>query len=146
MRPRASSRSSQGPDFEEPTDGDGNNIYDVNVTGTQGSSVETHTMHVTVSNVDGNDISGTKHKDVVNAKKTVTGEPKPTGEEDLIVGRKGNDKLSGLDGNDIVKGGSGKDKLKGNDGDDLLKGGSGNDKLSGQTGDDTLWAARAPTS
>jgi Ca2+-binding RTX toxin-like protein len=128
----------KAPDFEEPTDGNANNVYDVNVSGTQGSSIETHTMHVTVTNLDGNDIRGTKHKDVVNADKTVGGQPDLTGEEDNIVGRGGNDRLSGLEGNDIVAGGRGNDKLTGNEGDDVLKGGSSKDKLKGSDGDDTL--------
>lgn len=132
-----------GPDFEEPTDGGANNVYDVNVIGTHGGGAsETRTIQVTVTNVDGNDIKGTKGKDVVNTKKTVGGEPKPTGEEDKILGKKGNDKLAGLDGNDLIKGGAGNDKLLGNDGDDQLKGGVGNDKLSGHEGDDVLQGGR----
>ncbi|HET7717584.1 MAG TPA: calcium-binding protein [Bauldia sp.] len=128
-----------GPDFEEPTDGGPNNVYNINVSGTHsGGAVETRTIQVTVTNVDGNDINGTKHKDVVNANRTVNGQLKATGEEDLIVGRKGNDKLSGLGGNDTIKGGQGKDKLKGNDGDDLLQGSGGNDKLVGHKGNDDL--------
>ena len=121
-----------GPDFEEPTDGGGNNVYDVNVTGTQGSSVETHMMHVTVTDVDGHDIKGTKGKDVVKASKTVNDQPKLTGEEDKILGKKGNDKLSGLDGNDTVKGGSGQRQAQGQRRRRRAQGGSsGNDKLVG---------------
>jgi Ca2+-binding RTX toxin-like protein len=126
------------PDFEEPTDGGLNNVYEVNVTGTQGSSTETHLMQVTVTNVDGNDITGTKKNDVVSQKKTVNGQQKATGEEDTILGKKGNDKLTGLDGNDTVKGGRGQDKVKGGDGDDNLAGNSGRDKVNGQQGDDQV--------
>jgi Ca2+-binding RTX toxin-like protein len=128
------------PDFETPTDGGLNNVYDVNVIGTHGGggATETRTIEVSVTNVDGKTISGTKKKDVVTQKKTIDGQPKATGEEDTILGKKGNDKLSGLDGNDTVKGGKGDDKVKGSDGDDLLFGNSGKDKLNGQKGDDQV--------
>jgi Ca2+-binding RTX toxin-like protein len=129
----------EAPDFEEPTDGGFNNVYDVNVIGTHGGGAsETRTIEVTVTNVEGNTIRGSNQKDVVNPKKTADGQPKATGEEDTIIGRKGNDKLSGLDGNDNVRGGKGDDKLKGSDGDDLLSGNSGNDKMNGQNDDDQL--------
>ena len=109
------------------------------MTGTHGGGgLETRMIHVTVTNVDGNDINGTKGADVVNVKKTIKGQLKATGEEDSILGRGGNDKLSGLGGNDNIVGGQGKDKLNGNAGDDVLNGGKGNDKLGGQRGDDTL--------
>ncbi|MBN9023290.1 MAG: hypothetical protein J0H08_14600, partial [Rhizobiales bacterium] len=115
------------PDFEQPTDGGANNVYDVNVVGTHGGggAVETRLMQVTVTDVDGNAIKGTNKKDVVNGEKTVAGELKVTGEEDSIAGRKGNDKLSGLDGNDVITGGKGNDNLNGNAGDDQLVGNGG---------------------
>ena len=128
------------PDFEKPTDIGLNNVYDVNVIGTHGGggATETREIQVSVTNVEGNTIVGTNKTDVVNQKKTVNGQPKPTGEEDTILGKKGDDKLKGLDGNDLIKGGKGNDKLLGVDGDDILKGGKGNDKVKGGDGDDVL--------
>jgi calpain family cysteine protease/hemolysin type calcium-binding protein len=59
---------------------------------------------------------------------------------ETLVGAGGNDKLSGGAGNDTLKGGEGNDALKGQDGDDTLNGGNGNDSLNGGGGSDALTA------
>ena len=83
-------------------------------------------------------IRGTKGKDVVDATHTVKKQPFPTEGFDKIVGRSGNDRLSGLGGDDKLLGGKGKDVLRGDDGNDRLAGGTGKNKLFGGAGDDTF--------
>jgi len=67
--------------------------------------------------------------------------------DDGLLGRAGNDRLSGDEGNDIVfggrgldlvEGGAGHDKLFGGRDADRLEGGTGNDRLSGGRGNDLL--------
>ncbi len=102
-----------------------------------GVGTDTQAILVTVGDVDGVTINGTKGKDKVTATETVNGEPLPTGEEDQIDGKGGKDKLSGLDGDDTITGGGGKDVLEGGAGDDTLSGGGGRDKYIGGSGIDT---------
>jgi VCBS repeat-containing protein len=58
---------------------------------------------------------------------------------DKLFGGKGDDKLFGLAGNDKLDGGKGNDTLDGGAGNDLLIGGKGNDSLQGGVGDDILY-------
>jgi Ca2+-binding RTX toxin-like protein len=125
------------PDFEAPEDAGGDNVYEVIVAAAYGSVADTQTILVTVSDIDGVTITGTKGKDKVNATKSAKGQPLPTGEEDVINGRGGNDKLSGLGGDDSISGGAGKDVVKGGAGDDTISGGAGPDKLVGGDGLDS---------
>jgi Ca2+-binding RTX toxin-like protein len=70
------------------------------------------------------------------------GDDKLTGgrADDYLDGGPGDDKLEGGDGNDILLGGEGNDKLQSGQGSDLLIGGRGADKLDGGGGDDLLIA------
>ena len=101
-------RFKAAPDYENPTDTDGDNVYEVTVTADDGLLVSEETVSVTVTNVAGETITGTKKKD------TLTG----TGEEDILIGKKGKDKLNGEDGDDWLRGGKHKDKLCGGEGAD----------------------------
>ncbi|HEV8378257.1 MAG TPA: calcium-binding protein [Tepidisphaeraceae bacterium] len=58
--------------------------------------------------------------------------------DDIITGSAVNDLLIGGKGNDQLNGGGGNDKLMGGKGDDILVGGDGNDKLWGNQGNDNL--------
>jgi hypothetical protein len=58
--------------------------------------------------------------------------------QDTILGRRGNDKIRGLDCADILNGGLGRDNVSGGSGSDLVKGRRGNDRLKGNDGDDIL--------
>ncbi|ASP22604.1 leukotoxin [Antarctobacter heliothermus] len=60
------------------------------------------------------------------------------GGDDSLFGDNGLDTLLGGDGNDRVEGGADNDTLNGNAGDDTLLGGAGNDLLVGQDGSDLL--------
>ncbi len=126
------------PDFENPGDAGGNNVYQVTVRASDGTASDTKAITVAVSNVDGSSITGTKGNDVVDDGHTAHGQPSPTGEEDRIDGGKGNDRLSGLGGDDELTGGAGKDKLFGDDGNDTLTGGKKNDQLTGGGGSDSF--------
>jgi Ca2+-binding RTX toxin-like protein len=59
-------------------------------------------------------------------------------DNDWISGGRGNDLLSGGDGNDVINGNSGDDMFWGDAGDDEIVGGSGNDSLWGGDGNDIL--------
>ena len=124
------------PDFEEPGDAAGNNVYDVVVQVSDGRRIDIQALSVSVTDVNGARIDGTDGNDVVKPGKTVAGEPFPTGEEDRIFGFFGDDRLAGGGGNDRLIGGRGNDRLAGQDGDDTLAGGFGRNKLIGGTGED----------
>ena len=79
-------------------------------------------------------IRGTNGGDRVDASNTVDGERLPSASENLIKGRGGGDRLSGLGGDDAILGGKGNDILRGGPGSNSLSGGFGKDKLFG--GDD----------
>ena len=64
------------------------------------------------------------------------------GDDDIIFGGAGNDRIGGKGGNDILNGESGDDQIWGDDGDDILRGGLGNDTL---TGDDNSGGAGSDT-
>ncbi|MFB9985771.1 cadherin-like domain-containing protein, partial [Mesorhizobium kowhaii] len=96
------------PDFEAPADSGGNNVYDVKVEVSDGSSVDNQSIAVTVTDVAGQTITGT------NAAQTLTGTP----EADIISGLGGNDTLNGLADNDYLDGGAGVDTMVGGIGND----------------------------
>jgi Ca2+-binding RTX toxin-like protein len=58
---------------------------------------------------------------------------------DLINLRQGNDRGSGLRGDDSLRGGAGGDHLVGGRGDDLIRGDNGRDWVEGGAGDDSLF-------
>ena len=91
------------PDYENPGDSDGDNVYEVEVTASEGSDSETKVLTVKVTNVSGPDIVGTKNKDKLNG----------TDEDETILGKNGKDKLNGFAGGDLLDGGKKKDKLTG---------------------------------
>lgn len=107
------------PNFERPADADGNGVYEVIVQVSDGAATDTQTLHVTVSNVVNEILTGT------------------TG-DDTLTGADGADLLYGLGGDDLLSGGRNNDRLYGALGDDRLSGGAGNDKLYGGAGLDTL--------
>lgn len=83
-------------------------------------------------------IVGNKQGNTVDASQSVFGQPLPTASDDLIKGRGGHDRLSGLAGNDDIQGGRGKDRIKGGDGNDLVNGGLGKNKVTGNEGADAF--------
>lgn len=108
-----------GQDFESPSDADHNGVYDVIVRASDGRLTDTQTLHVTLSDVTDELLTGTLG-------------------DNTIEGADGRDRLSGYAGNDTLDGGGGDDRLFGGDGTDTLLGGSGNDRLVGGDGVDTL--------
>ena len=115
------------PDFEKPRDNNKDNVYQVTVQVSDGTDVTVQTLHVSVTNVVGVTIVGSKKNDRIDAKNTPKGQPFPTNEEDTISGGKGNDIIFGLGGNDTLSGGTsvfkngkakGANKLTGGDGAD----------------------------
>lgn len=110
------------PDFEAPTDADGNNINEVIVGVSDGNGgSDSQTLAVTVTNVNGVNIIGS------SSGQTHTG----TTEADTIRGRGGNDTINGLGGNDTLNGDGGKDIVNGGDGNDVINGGAGDDIING---------------
>ncbi len=106
------------PDYENPSDANGDNDYEVQVSVGDGEAADTQTVTVTVDDVAGVTINGSNGADTVDATHTVSGQPLPTPEDDTIYGNGGNDTLSGLGGNDVIDGGAGNDTMTGGAGDD----------------------------
>jgi Ca2+-binding RTX toxin-like protein len=126
------------PNFEAPQDADHDNQYQVIVEVSDGTVTTAQTVTVEVSNEAGVVIKGNANANRIDASHTLTGQPHTTGEEDIISGGRGNDKIDALGGNDTISGGTGNDRLLGGSGDDMVRGGAGNDKLIGGLGVDTL--------
>ena len=120
------------PDFEVPSDADGNNDFEFQVTVTDsGGLTDVQDVIVSVTDVVEDlpiTLAGTGSQD------TLVG----ASNDDNLNGRGNNDLLSGLGGNDTLLGGGGVDTLEGGTGDDSLNGGSNNDLLLGEVGADTL--------
>ena len=90
------------PNFETPTDVDGNNVYDVTVQISDGlGGVDTQAIAVKVENVVGVSIMGTPSNDLIDATHTVAGQPLPINEEDTLAGGAGADRMSGGQGSDV---------------------------------------------
>lgn len=115
------------PDFEQPADQGGDNLYDVIVQVTDGSSTAVQSISVEVTNV-GATIIAQSPTDV-----HLTG----TSEEDVVMAGSKSSVLLGLAGNDTLEGNAGIDRLEGGDGDDVLDGGLGRDTMVGGEGNDT---------
>jgi Ca2+-binding RTX toxin-like protein len=107
------------PDFEDPADVGGNNVYDVEIQVTDGEFVDKQVVEVTVDDVN---------------PENVIGDASPNS----FTGGAGNDTLSGLGNNDTLIGGGGNDSLIGGNGDDSLNGGNNDDTLVGGAGNDHL--------
>ncbi len=109
-----------GPDFEAPADADGNNVYEVIVSASDGDLSDSRTIAVSVGNsIDGVTINGSASSNTING----------TVAEDMLYGNGGSDVLLGGNGDDLLSGGTGNDKLTGGEGADLLSGGSGADQF-----------------
>ena len=123
------------PDFETPEDANGDNVYLVEVTATDGPGAGTpQAIAVTVTDLaeTGLSILGTRGMDVITG----------TSGGDTIDGRNDLDVLLGADGNDWLLGGTGNDTLEGGRGADTAEGGLGDDGLSGGLGADLLLGGR----
>jgi Ca2+-binding RTX toxin-like protein len=117
------------PGFENPTDADQNNIYNVTVEASDGvGGTDTQAIAVSVTNVAGIRLEGT------NTANTLTG----TNEEDTVVGGEGSDLLQGRGGNDDLDGSLGSDTLDNGAGNDTLHGGGGGDLVDGGDGNDLI--------
>ncbi len=129
------------PDFENPQDMGGNNVYDVTITGFHGVGSSTHNVTVEVTDETiGVVINGTAGNDVVlpNFTTLIVPPTLPTTENDTIFGMAGIDVLDGGAGDDTIFGGAGADVLLGGTGNDTLEGGEGNDTVNGGSGIDTV--------
>lgn len=93
---------------------------------------------IAINDLDGVTIRGTENRDIIDGSRTVTGQPRPTPEPDIILAGNGNDTVSGLGGGDEIQGGAGDDTLNGDGGNDWLMGGPGIDRIYGGEGDDVL--------
>ena len=108
------------PNFEAPADAGFDNVYDVQVTVSDGTLTDTQSLAVTIANVvDGVTLTGT------NGANMLTG----GAAEDTLQGLGGNDSLWGGGGADILQGDGGNDTLYGGWGGDLLIGGNGADRF-----------------
>ena len=105
------------PDYEDPDDANGDNIYSVVVGASDGQLLDTQALTITVTDVNGRTINGTSAADTITPGSS-NPSLRPTGEEDTIYGREGNDVIQGGAGNDWLNGGAGADRLTGGAGAD----------------------------
>ncbi|MDT0507339.1 SdiA-regulated domain-containing protein [Novosphingobium sp. MMS21-SN21R] len=127
------------PNFEAATDADVNNVYDVNVTASDGSLVDTQSISVTVSDVlDTGAFTGTARSDTFTAPNDFDYTIRGLAGNDLLTGNNGDDVIDGGLGNDVISGAAGNDNLEGGVGNDIIDGGEGIDVLSGSAGNDQL--------
>ncbi len=108
------------PNFEAPSDANGNNVYEIVVSATDGTFATDRAVLITVTDVS----EGTTPPITGNSgNNTLNGTPG----NDVLDGAAGDDTLNGLAGNDRLIGGSGSDMLNGGTGADLMQGGAGGD-------------------
>ncbi len=105
------------PDYEAPGDAGGNNIYNIEITASDGTLTDTQAVAITVTDVD--DSGG----GITTITGTSAGETLDASAESTPY------YLDGLGGADVLKGGSA---------DDVLAGGAGNDRMTGNGGADTF--------
>jgi len=142
--------------FSEPADEDDSAV--VADPGEGGLEVEATDIDETDADMpgDGTEVAGDDPEDDIAMTAEADGVPPQDGNTitdgsglngGRIVGRAGDDQLTGTDrddvligrrGDDTLDGGAGNDTLRGAAGDDTLHGGAGNDKLSGGGGADTF--------
>ena len=113
------------PNFENPTDADANNIYDVTVRASDGVTTDTQAIAVTITNVSGSFVG--------------------TSSNDTIVGTSEEDSIDGLGGNDTITGGAGADVLTGGLGADIFVIGAVADLAAGETINGTAEAGTIDT-
>ncbi len=97
------------PDFENPTDAGGNNIYNVQVQVSDGGTFDIQAIAVTIVNVTPVTITGTSGADIIDATNTPAGEDFVTSEGDTINAGGGADFIDGGLGGDTMNGGTGSD-------------------------------------
>lgn len=78
-------------------------------------------------------ILGTSENDTLNSFRKL---------DTVLIGKAGDDSLSGTNGDELMIGGSGNDTLNGSEGNDVFEGGAGNDTLLGSVGDDIYFFGR----
>jgi Ca2+-binding RTX toxin-like protein len=98
----------------------------------------TQTFTIGVVDMPGATITGSSGNDIIDGTRSVSGQPGPTAENDVIRSMGGNDTVHGLAGDDAIDGGTGNDALYGDAGNDALLGGAGTDRLDGGAGNDAL--------
>lgn len=122
------------PDFEAPGDADADNVYEIEVTASDGNNASAQAVAVTVTDV-GEDIAGGAG-------------------DTTLYGGPGDDDITNVLGNQIIYASGGNDTVLiwrdstvfGEDGDDLLISDNGNGLLYGGSGADTLVAYAGVTS
>lgn len=126
------------PDFENPTDSDGNNVYEVKVRVSDGmGAVDVQTLNVVVTNAgetqtfvltNGNDVFPAPNQTLSDDNYVIDG----LAGDDIITTAGGNDVVRGSAGNDTISTGGGNDVityLGTNNGADIVNGGAGYDEL-----------------
>jgi hypothetical protein len=109
------------PSFAAPGDADGDNIFDVTVSVSDGAHSAEQSLAVRITETSGAPtFAGTAADDSYSA---------PSAESWTLSGFAGNDTLIGGAGDDVIDGGTGDDRLIGGHGADLFIGGAGADSF-----------------
>ena len=133
------------PNFEDPADVGGNNVYDINVIAYDGVNTSSKAVAISVLNDPEDDNEDPNNYDHLGAE--LAQKLNATNSADTLVGSDSNNSISALDGNDTVyaragndtlTGGRGRDTIYGQAGDDSIDGGSHSDKIYGGSGNDTI--------
>jgi Ca2+-binding RTX toxin-like protein len=115
--------------FERPTDANFDNRYEVTVAVGDGALAAEQSLLVTVEDVGGKTVKGSKYRDTLKAKQSGESLVRGGGDHDVLLGTEEDDHLEGGKGNDKLYGGNGWDVLDGGVGKDLLVGGPHGDSF-----------------
>lgn len=98
------------PDFEFPRDADGDNVYDVVVTASDGTNTDTQAIAITVTDINetGRTLTGNANNNIFSPT-TTTVSLQTTGLNDTVYGLAGADTIDGGGGADLMYGGAGND-------------------------------------
>jgi VCBS repeat-containing protein len=127
------------PDFENPTDANGDNVYDVVVKASDGDRFDTQALAVTVVNQ-----GETQTFVLTSGNDTFPGSGQVLSNDNYVVdGLAGNDIISTLGGNDVIRGSAGNDTISAGAGDDVITfvgTANGHDSIDGGDGNDEIRA------
>ncbi len=129
------------PDYENPLDANGDNIYDITVIATDINGTIVNGVWVPALGLSSEKAVTITVTDVAN--EPVVVDPhcyiQGTDGSDVLFGNSCDDVINGGGGNDAIFGQDGSDLLNGDNGDDQIYGGSGSDVVNGGAGNDILY-------
>ena len=109
------------PDFEAPDDADGDNVYNLVVTASDGVNTTDQAVAITVTNENDLFATGNSGSDFIDlGSQTEPANVNGAGGNDTLITGVGDDTVMGGEGNDIIFSGEGRDTITGGSGDDII--------------------------